>query len=162
MSPMGEVMSLSERSKARDAWVMARKRAVTSRSDTTCPTGTQPAAGAQPLATQANTDDMAKVEYAFPVDKIHGKISKKHKVGFAHRKASAKNYTTSYGERTTPVKSSEIEQRNKFTAVCAAARERLDDPNYINVDQLGFSKQTKYKTIWGYVFRICWDAYEEA
>jgi hypothetical protein len=38
----------------------------------------------------------------------------------------------------------------------------LDDPNYINVDQLGFSKQTKYKTIWGYVFRICWDAYEEA
>ena len=105
---------------------------------------------------------MAKVEYAFPVDKIHGKISKKHKVGFAHRKASAKNYTTSYGERTTPVKSSEIEQRNKFTAVCAAARERLDDPNYINVDQLGFSKQTKYKTIWGYVFKICWDAYEEA
>ena len=104
---------------------------------------------------------MAKVEYSFPVDKIHGKISKKHKVGFAHRKASAKNYTTSYGERTTPVKSSEIEQRNKFTAVCAAARERLDDPNYINVDQLGFSKQTKYKTIWGYVFKLCWDSYEE-
>jgi hypothetical protein len=103
---------------------------------------------------------MAKVEYSFPVDKIHGKISKKHKVGFAHRKASAKNYTTSYGERTTPVKSSEIEQRNKFAAVCAAARERLDDPNYINVDQLGFSKQTKYKTIWGYVFRICWDSYD--
>ena len=32
------------------------KAAVTSRSDTTYPMGTQPAAGAQPLATQANTD----------------------------------------------------------------------------------------------------------
>ena len=45
---------------------------------------------------------MAKVEYAFPVDTIHGRISKSHKVGFAHRKQSKINYTTSYGKRTTP------------------------------------------------------------
>jgi ADP-dependent phosphofructokinase/glucokinase len=68
---------------------------------------------------------MAKVEYAFPVDKVHGKISKKHRVGFAHRKATARNYTTSYGERSTPVTSNEMAVRTKFTAVCAAARARL-------------------------------------
>jgi hypothetical protein len=154
-------MALSERSKARDAWVMARKRAVTSRSDTTCPTGTQPAAGAQPLATQANTDDMAKVEYAFPVDKVHGKISKKHKVGFAHRKASAKNYTTAYGERTTAVKETELAARAKFKAVVLQARERMLDPNHADMDQLNFSRQDKYTTLFGYVFRQVWDSYEE-
>ena len=37
---------------------------------------------------------MAKVEYAFPVDKVHGRISKQHKVGFAHRKATNRNFTT--------------------------------------------------------------------
>ena len=40
---------------------------------------------------------MAKIDYAFPVEKVHGKISKKHKVGFAHRIASGLNYTTVYG-----------------------------------------------------------------
>ena len=35
---------------------------------------------------------MAKVEYSFPVEKVHGKVSKKHKVGFAHRADSNLNY----------------------------------------------------------------------
>ena len=44
---------------------------------------------------------MAKIDYAFPVEKIHGKISKKHKIGFAHRTASGVNYSTAYGKRRT-------------------------------------------------------------
>ena len=104
---------------------------------------------------------MAKVEYAFPVDKVHGKISKKHKVGFAHRKASAKNYTTAYGERTTPVKETELAARAKFTAVVKQARLRMLDPNHADMDQLGFSRQDKYTTLFGYVFRQVWDSYEE-
>ena len=40
---------------------------------------------------------MAKVDYAFPVEKIHGKVAKHHKIGFAHRVASKLNYTQSYG-----------------------------------------------------------------
>jgi ADP-dependent phosphofructokinase/glucokinase len=102
---------------------------------------------------------MAKVEYAFPVDKVHGKISKKHRIGFAHRKATARNYTTSYGERSTPVTSNEMAVRTKFTAVCAAARARLGNINQIPLDQIAFREQTKYKTMWGYVFRQEWDAY---
>ena len=42
---------------------------------------------------------MAQIEYAFPVEKVHGKISKKHKIGFAHRTASGVNYSTAYGKR---------------------------------------------------------------
>ena len=102
---------------------------------------------------------MAKVEYAFPVDKVHGKISKKHRIGFAHRKATARNYTTSYGERSTPVTSNEMAVRTKFTTVCAAARARLGNINQIPLDQIAFREQTKYKTMWGYVFRQEWDAY---
>ena len=104
---------------------------------------------------------MAKVEYAFPVDKVHGKISKKHKVGFAHRKASAKNYTCSYGERTTAVKETELAARAKFSAVVKQARLRMLDPNHADMDQLGFSRQDKYTTLYGYVFKQVWDSYEE-
>jgi hypothetical protein len=35
------------------------------------------------------------------------------------------------------------------------------DPNFIDIDQLNFARQTKYKTLWGYVFKLCWDSYEE-
>ena len=103
---------------------------------------------------------MAKVEYAFPVDKIHGKISKQHKVGFAHRIATKRNYTTSYGVRSTQPSVEELEHRAKFAAVCAAARKRIINPSQSAADQVGFSEQKRYATLWGYVFRQEWDAYE--
>ena len=103
---------------------------------------------------------MAKVEYAFPVDKVHGKVGKKHQVGFAHLTSTGRNFTVVYGQRSTKVSETEISNRAKFTAVAAAARERMIDMNFIDIDQLGFSRQTKYKTLWGYVFKQCWDAYD--
>ena len=105
---------------------------------------------------------MANVEYAFPVDKVHGKVGKKHKVGFAHLTSTGKNFTVFYGKRSTSASSTELSNRTKFAAVCAAARERMEDPNHIAMDSLNFSRQSKYKTLWGYVFRQCWDEYQEA
>ena len=102
---------------------------------------------------------MAKIDYAFPVDKVHGKISKKHRIGFAHLTATGRNYTVEYGKRSTPASSSEVAHRKKFAAVCAIARDRLIDATFVDQDMVGFSKQTKYKTMWGYVFKQCWDAY---
>ncbi|MBO5817002.1 MAG: hypothetical protein J6R26_03520 [Paludibacteraceae bacterium] len=81
---------------------------------------------------------MAKVEYVFPVDKIHGKVAKPHKIGFAHRKATSLNYTQSYGVRSTPVTSNELAVRTKFAAVCAAARIRMGNINQIPLDQIAF------------------------
>ena len=102
---------------------------------------------------------MAKVEYAFPVDKVHGRISKQHKVGFAHRRASKRNYTTVYGERSTPPGANEILHREKFAAVCKSTRLRMIDPNQVAQDQAGFATQKKYPTFWGYVFKQEWDKY---
>jgi hypothetical protein len=34
------------------------------------------------------------------------------------------------------------------------------DPNFIPGDQVGFRNQTKYKTLWGYVFRQVWNDME--
>ena len=104
---------------------------------------------------------MALVEYAFPVDKIHGKVGKKHKIGFAHLTSTGKNFTVFYGKRSTSASSTELSNRAKFAAVAASARERMMDPNHINMDSLNFTRQSKYKTLWGYVFKQEWDAYQD-
>ena len=103
---------------------------------------------------------MAKIDYAFPVEKIHGKISKKHKIGFAHRTASGVNYSTAYGKRKTKPSTAEVSNRQKFKAVAQAAAARLINPEFIPIDQSGFSKQTKYTTMWGYVFNEVYQSWE--
>ena len=103
---------------------------------------------------------MAKIEYAFPVEKVHGKISKKHKIGFAHRTASGVNYSTAYGKRSTKPSTAEIANREKFKAVAQAAQARLINPEFIQRDLYGFSKQTKYTTLWGYVFNEVYQSWE--
>ena len=106
------------------------------------------------------TKHMAKIEYAFPVETVHGKISKKHKIGFAHRTASGVNYSTMYGKRRTKPSTAEIANREKFKAVAQAAQARLINPEYIQRDQMGFSKQTKYTSLWGYVFNEVYQTWE--
>ena len=103
---------------------------------------------------------MAKVDYAFPVEKIHGKVAKHHKIGFAHRVASKLNYTQSYGLRTTPVTQTEMDHRAKFAAVCSATNDRLIDPEQMPIDQMAFKAQSKYKTLRQYVFNQEWQAYK--
>ena len=104
---------------------------------------------------------MAKVEYAFPVEKVHGRISKTHKVGFSHRKATKRNFTTVYGVRSTKPGADELLRRDKFAAVCQSTRARLINPQQVPIDQAGFAAQKKYATIWGYVFKQEWDKYGE-
>ena len=103
---------------------------------------------------------MAKVEYVFPVEKIHGKVAKRHKIGFAHRTASKLNYTTSYGVRTTPFSEKEKAIHAKFTAVSAATRERMQDPTRLPQDQQAFAAQSKYKTFYRFIWNMEWAAYE--
>jgi len=102
---------------------------------------------------------MAHVEYAFPVEKIHGKVAKHHKIGFAHRVASKLNYTQAYGKRSTPVTKKETDHRTKFGAVSNATAARLADPTKMQADQLAYKAQTKYKTLRQYVFNQEWQAY---
>ncbi len=103
---------------------------------------------------------MAKVEYAFPVETIHGKVAKSHKIGFAHRKANKLNYTTSYSKRASEYSQEELARQEKFRAVAASTRARMKDPGKVMQDQAAFKEQTKYKTFYRYVFNLEWESYE--
>ena len=107
-------------------------------------------------------NEMAKVEYAFPVEKIHGKVAKHHKIGFAHRVASKLNYTQAYGKRTTKYSQAEKDHQAKFAAVAAATNARLADPNQMPIDQMAFKAQSKYTTLRQFVWNQEWNAYTPA
>ena len=95
---------------------------------------------------------MAQVEYVFPVDAVHGRISKKHQIGFAHRKESGKNYTTTYGQRSTPVSDEEKQYRTYWGQLAAAVAARLKDPVKQPQDQAAFKAQTEHSTLRKYVW----------
>ena len=108
---------------------------------------------------------MAKVEYVAPVDAVHGKLSKGDKYGFARRKKANNagerpNFTFVHTKRTTPVSQEELNRRNAFKQAAIATRERLVDPDQSLMDQIAFAQQTKYKTIYAYVFNQCYNATE--
>ena len=93
---------------------------------------------------------MGKVTYEYPVKDICGKIGKKATVGFAHRGDT--KYTVRYGKRSTPVGSAEQAHRNKFSAAVKATRQRMLDSRQNAADKVAFAQQTKYKTLYQYVF----------
>ena len=93
---------------------------------------------------------MGKVTYEYPVKDICGKIGKKATVGFAHRGNT--KYTVRYGKRSTPVGGAEQAHRNKFSAAVKATRQRMLDSQQNAADKIAFAQQTKYKTLYQYVF----------
>ena len=93
---------------------------------------------------------MGKVTYEYPVKDICGKIGKNATVGFAHRGDT--KYTVRYGKRSTPASSAELAHRNKFSAAVKATRQRMLDSQQNAADKIAFAQQTKYKTLYQYVF----------
>ena len=102
---------------------------------------------------------MGKVSFEYPVEAIHGKIKKSHKVGFAQMKATGTKFTQCKGPRTTPVKPSETAARQKFAAVSANTRARMNNASTQAADRAAFKAQTRYKTFYGFLFRLEWDSY---
>ena len=93
---------------------------------------------------------MGKVTYEYPVKDICGKIGKNATVGFAHRGDT--KYTVRYGQRSTPASGAELAHRNKFSAAVKATRQRMLDSQQNAADKVAFAQQTKYKTLYQYVF----------
>ena len=71
------------------------------------------------------------------------------------------NYT-SYRDPNKKIKltANQRQWNQRFGQLCAATRVRMEDPTYINTDRAEFAKQTKYKTLYHYVFRQEWNEYE--
>ena len=107
-----------------------------------------------------------KVTYKEPIESASGKIFG-HKSQFiaVHRPWSEKrkNGTCAQGQRDLknyPYTERELMHRAKFAAVCAATRSRMADPSQAAADMMAFKAQTKYKTLYHYVFRQEWNEYE--
>lgn len=99
---------------------------------------------------------MGKVTYMFPVADVCGKVDKTSRVIFAHRGAT--KYTMMQGTRTTPVTEDELARQEKFASVVTRTRARLLDPTKMAADQAAFAAQTKYKSLYQYVFNQEWNA----
>ena len=107
-----------------------------------------------------------KVTYKEPIESASGKIFG-HKSQFiaVHRPWSEKrkNGTCAQGQRDMknhPYTEKELMHRAKFKAVAAATRSRMAAPSQAAADMAAFKAQTKYKTLYHYVFRQEWNAYE--
>ena len=106
---------------------------------------------------------MAKVTYIDPIKTISGKLTKSHGTVLNVRKARTSNQDmidnpcyTSYRDPNKKVRLT-AGQRNWnqiFAEITNATRERMMDPNTLPSDQVGFIKQTKYKTFYQYVWNV--------
>ena len=111
---------------------------------------------------------MGKVVFEDPVHHISGKISKKYRTCYNYRKWSDRKYTSVHGDRTTPVTTEELEQRQKFKVVRQAALDRSKNLTYLTYDQIDFinEKKTKpnfkYTTYRGWLFGKAWKCYNES
>ena len=108
---------------------------------------------------------MARIKTIRPIESISGKLKKSDNVGFALRKATKKNFTVTRDDWTNKISAAKIASvrahRQKFAAVGALARDRMQDPNKRTIDEAAFKSQTKYTTLFGYLFHEEWMSYEE-
>lgn len=95
---------------------------------------------------------MAKVDYNYPIEALHGKVKKTHTVGFAKRTDTGAKYTQTYTHTLTAPSEAQSEVQQKFAAAVKAARVRMADASKQAQDLIAFKKQSKYKTLYGYVF----------
>ena len=104
---------------------------------------------------------MAKITYIDPIKSVSGKLTKKHCVVYNVRQAPTSNPDmlanpnyTAYRDPNKKVRRSAGQKawNAKFAQIAANTRDRMQDPQYISVDKAAFATQTKYKTLYKYVF----------
>ncbi len=105
------------------------------------------------------------VTYIAPVENASGKIfgQKSRFVAVTRNWGKRQRGCSVMGVRDLknhPFTEEECNHRMKFAAVCAATRSRMADPSQAAADMVAFKAQTKYKTLYHYVFRQEWNAYE--
>ena len=109
---------------------------------------------------------MARIKCIRPVESLSGKLKKSDKVGFAVRKKTSKNFTVTRDDwsqtfKTDAKKQAALLHQLKFKTVALAAHERMVDPVQRQVDEYSFAHQSKYKSFFGYLFHLEWEAYED-
>ena len=112
---------------------------------------------------------MGKVVFEDPVHHISGKISKKYRTCYNHKRINGLNFTSVHGERTTPASVAELERRAKFKTVRQAAIERSMDLMHLTYDQMDFIAERKaqgsafkYTTYKGWLFGKGWQYFDQS
>ena len=104
------------------------------------------------------------IVYSAPVEKASGKIfgKKCRFVAVTRKKGNRQNGCAVTGQRTTPVTAAELNRRTKFGQVCNATRARMLSPSQSTTDKAAYAAvKDQYNSLWHYVFRQVWDAYQE-
>ena len=111
---------------------------------------------------------MGKVVFEDPVHHISGKISKKYRTCYNHKRINGLNFTSVHGERSTPASTEELKVRARFKVVRQAALERSMDLMHLTYDQMDFLEEKKtrpnfkYTTYKGWLFGKAWKCYDES
>lgn len=112
---------------------------------------------------------MGKVFFEDPIHHISGKLSKKYRTCYNHKRINGLNFTSVHGERNTPTSADEIKRRNKFKTVRQAAIERSMDLMHLTYDQMDFIAERKaqgsafkYTTYKGWLFGKGWKNFDES
>ena len=110
---------------------------------------------------------MGKVFYDDPIHHISGKISRKYRTCYNHKRVNGLNFTSVHGERSTPASTNELAQRAKFKVVRLAAINRSMDLSHLTYDQMDFIAERKaqgsafkYTTYKGWLFGKGWQYYD--
>ena len=104
---------------------------------------------------------MAKVTYIDPIKSVSGKLTKSHSTVLNVRRAATSNQDmidnpcyTSWRDPSKKVQltAGQVAWNETFKTICANTRSRMKDPSKINADQIAFAAQSKYKTLYSYVW----------
>lgn len=122
------------------------------------------------------TGTKRRLECVAPVEAVIGIVGAKKSGNFDPKRYGANNkvvgYQRSYGAanrfRVTngiyEVSANKIASvrahQAKFKAVCQNTRLRMMDAQHRQQDELAFKAQTKYGTLFGFLFKQEWDSYE--
>ena len=112
---------------------------------------------------------MGKVFYEDPIKHISGKISKKYRTCYNHKRISGLNFTSVHGDRTTPPSAAEMAIHTRFKTVRTAAQNRSMDLSHLTYDQMAFVNERKtlgsafkYTTYRGWLFGKAWRYFDDS
>mgnify|MGYP003305654210 CR=1 FL=1 len=104
---------------------------------------------------------MAKVTYIDPIKSVSGKLTKSHSTVLNVRQAPTSNQDmidnpcyTSWRDPNKKVRRTAGQKAwsQSFANISATTRDRMQDPQYVAADKAGFATQSKYKTLYQYVW----------
>ena len=120
---------------------------------------------------------MGKVTWSAGIDHVSGALAKPgsnpqhscekmllatHRVAETTSKDCNRLYLRKKPKRSTPVKPSEIIQRERFGAIARAVNTRAHDINKMSQDQAAFKAQSTYTTMKSYLWALETAAYDQS